>query len=107
MKMGSLWVQIDNFTAYKTAIIITVTMSFQQSFPGLLNILHQAVHSDCNAINYMLWLVRTIITSHHPPNSLCTAVMFSSFKILVYALLVKCIPSTFLISKTYSIYISY
>jgi hypothetical protein len=61
--MDSLWVQIDNFTAYKTAIIITVTIPFQQSFSGLLNILHQDVHSDCNIINYTLWLVTAIITS--------------------------------------------
>jgi len=63
MKMDSLWVQIDNLTAYKTVIIITVTMPFQQSFSVLLNVLHQAVHSDWNIINYILWLMRAIITS--------------------------------------------
>ena len=44
MKIYSLWVHLDNITAYKNVIIIIVTVPFQQSFSGLLNVLHKTVH---------------------------------------------------------------
>ena len=63
-KNGQFVGSCNDLIAYKNVIIITVTIPFQNTFSGLLNVLNQTVYSD-----YMFWLVSTIITSSS--NTIC------------------------------------